>query len=93
MIVEYEKYYPKGKKEIPKENNQKSESKGMCGCNFRLIESRGHSIQRWNSIRDLRVMCWILVLTTSWKMTPSMISYRDSLKTDLATFQFEMVQR
>lgn len=27
--VEYENYYPKNKKEIPKANEQKSESKGM----------------------------------------------------------------
>lgn len=28
-FVDYEKYYPKNKKEIPKGNNQKAEAKGM----------------------------------------------------------------
>ena len=41
FLAEYENFYPKDKKETPKENGQKSESKGLfLSFNVLLIKTR-----------------------------------------------------
>lgn len=57
-FVDYENYYPKNKKEIPKENNQKSESKGMHTTSGKFDTLISTIIAFWNGI----LMCWKYVL-------------------------------
>lgn len=56
MFVDYENYYPKNKKEIPKENNQKSESKGMRTISGKFDTLISAVMAFWNGI----LMCWKL---------------------------------
>lgn len=61
VLVDYENYYPKNKKETPRENNQKLQSKGTWAIsgNFWWIGWTGSYFYNWKYVDVLNISVWV----------------------------------